>query len=270
MKLDASRIEIHAEAADAYRRLTSVRQRTLVAPEDDMWATFADMAEPYGLTIGTQLVGRFSVDDDHQLHGFHLSDDLEGAAADVFDRVLDELKITATIASTVDPTLLALCLNRGGATRPVALMYDLTTDPENDDTLAVRLASNADHTAAVAFYRNETESPEAFLTPFLAERIDLHELYLVEADGMITATGECRTDLRAPGNAHLGLVVGSELRGQGTGGRLMRTLTKICKDHHLTPRCSTEPANLAAQSVIRRAGFRNRHQVFRIDAPRIH
>jgi hypothetical protein len=44
----------------------------------------------------------------------------------------------------------------------------------------------------------------------------------------------------------------------------MRTLTEICKDHHLTPRCSTEPINLAAQTVIRRAGFRTRHQVFKI------
>ncbi len=37
-------------------------------------------------------------------------------------------------------------------------------------------------------------SPEAFLTPFLAERIDRHELDVVEADGKIEATGECRVD----------------------------------------------------------------------------
>ena len=266
MKLDSARIEIHAGAADAYRQLTAQRQRTLVAPEDDMWATFADMAEPHALTIDAQLVGRFSVDDDRQLHGFHLSDDLEDAAADVFDRVVDELKITAVMTSTVDPTFLALGLTRGGAARPVALMYDLTTDPQSDDTVAVRLATSADHAAAVAFYRAETGSPEAFLTSFLTERIDLHELYLVETDGKITATGECRADHRTPGNAHLGLVVDSEHRGQGTGSRLMHTLTKISQDHDLTPRCSTEPTNPAAQSVIRRAGFRNRHQIFQIAA----
>ena len=46
----------------------------------------------------------------------------------------------------------------------------------------------------------------------------------------------------------------------------MHTLTEICKDHDLTPRCSTEPTNLAAQTVIRRAGFRTRHQIFKVSA----
>lgn len=72
MKLDPATIVINAGAADAYRRLGAERQRTLVAPEDDTWATFADMAEPHALTVGKQLVGRFSVDDDNQLHGFYV------------------------------------------------------------------------------------------------------------------------------------------------------------------------------------------------------
>lgn len=39
-----------------------------------MWATFAYMAEPHVPTVGTQLVGRSSVDDDNQLHGFYVRD----------------------------------------------------------------------------------------------------------------------------------------------------------------------------------------------------
>ncbi len=44
----------------------------------------------------------------------------------------------------------------------------------------------------------------------------------------------------------------------------MYTLTEICQDQDMTPRCSTEPTNTAAQTVIRRAGFRTRHQIFKI------
>ena len=266
MKLDPATIMINAEAADAYRRLGAERQRTLVAPEDDMWATFADMAEPHTLTVGTQLVGRFSVDDDNQLHGFYVRDDFEEYAAELLVHVVDDMDITAAIASTVDPAFLSLSLAAGGPADPVALMYGHIARPVSDETVDVRLAASADHPAAVAFYRAETGSPEVFLEPFLAERIELHELYLVEADGRIAATGECRADQRAPGNAHLGLVVGSELRGRGVGSRLMHTLTEICRDHGVTPRCSTEPTNLAAQTVIRRAGFRTRHQIFRFSA----
>lgn len=264
MKRDPIGIEINARAADAYQRLGAARRRTLVAPEDDMWATFADMAEPHALTLGTQLVGRFSVDEEDQLHGFYICDGFEESATELFTRVVDDMNISAAMASTVDPGFLSLGLTAGGAAHPVALMYDHVARPHRDETVDVRLATRADHSAAVAFNRAEDGSPEAFLTPYLAERIDGRELYLVEADGNIEAIGECRTDNRAPGNAHLGLVVGAELRGQGLGSRLMNTLTEICKDRDLTPRCSTEPTNIAAQRVIRRAGFRTRHQVFRV------
>ena len=74
MKSERIGVEINAHAADAYQRLSRERQRTLVAPEDDMWATFADIAEPHSLTLGAHLVGRFSVDENNQLHGFYISD----------------------------------------------------------------------------------------------------------------------------------------------------------------------------------------------------
>lgn len=265
MKLELARIGINTRDPDAYRQLTPQRQRTLAAPEDDMWATFADMATPHSLTLGTRLVGRFSVDEDGQLHGFYVGDEFEEIAPELFVRVVNELNISAAMASTVDPRFLSLSLAAGGAARPVAVMYDHIAPPERDETVEVRLATSADHVAAVAFYRSETGSPEAFLTSYLAERIELRELYLVEADRAIAAVGECRVDSRAPGNAHLGLVVGTERRGQGLGGRLMHTLAEICRGHGMAPRCSTEPSNKAAQAVIRRAGFRNRHHTFAVD-----
>jgi predicted GNAT family acetyltransferase len=143
-------------------------------------------------------------------------------------------------------------------------MYEHTAPPVPGETVDVRRADRVDLSPAVAFYQAGTDSQPRFLTSFLAERIDRQELYLVEADGKIVATGECRADDRAPGNAHLGLVVGSELRGQGIGSRLMHTLTEICKGEDREPRCSTEPTNIAAQRVIRRAGYRSRHNVFEI------
>ena len=229
-----------------------------------MWATFADRAEPYALMLGAKLMGRFSVDVESQLHGFYISEEFEAVAAELFARVVDEMNISAAMASTVDPKFLSLSLAAGGVAQPVALMYEHIARTESDETVDVRLAASADHSAAVGFYQAESGSSEPFLTPYLTERIDHHELYLVEADGKIVATGECRADNRAPGNAHLGLVVGSELRNQGIGSRLMHTLTEICKEQDMTPLCSTEPTNTAAQRVIRRAGYRSRHKVFKV------
>ncbi len=86
--IDPASIEIDDKAADAYQQLGAERQRTLVAPEDDMWATFADLAEPHSLTLGTQLVGRFSVDDDKQLHGFYIIDGFRGVSDRLFVHVV--------------------------------------------------------------------------------------------------------------------------------------------------------------------------------------
>ncbi len=264
MKQKTQEFEIHRSAADAYEQLAEERQRTLAGPEDDMWAAFADRAEPHALKLGAKLVGRFSVDPERQLHGFYISEDFEAMAAELLARVVDEMNISAAMASTVDPKFLSLSLAAGGVAQPVALMYEHTGRTESDETVDVRLAASTDHSAAVGFYQAENGSSEPFLTPFVAERINHHELYVVEARGKIVATGECRADNRAPGNAHLGLVVGSELRNQGIGSRLMHTLTEICREQDMTPLCSTEPSNTAAKRVIRRAGYRSRHQVFKI------
>ncbi|CAN5603121.1 hypothetical protein BH11ACT8_BH11ACT8_11920 [soil metagenome] len=264
MKPEPRNVEISADAAPAYEQLREARRQTLVAPEDDMWAAFADLAAPHALTLGAQLVGRFSVDEERRLHGFYVGDDFEAMAPALLAHVVEELGVSAAMASTVDPLFLARALAAGGPTRPVALIYDHVARPETEETLNVRLAVGADHAAAVAFCAGATGAPESFLVPYTAERIDLHELLLVEDAGAIVATGECRVDRRAPGHAHLGLVIGAEVRGQGLGSRLLHTLTGLCVEQGLTPRCSTEPTNLAAQRAIRRAGFRVRHQVLRV------
>ncbi len=263
----ATDAEIRVDTSGAYERLRDARHRTLVAPEDDMWATFADLAQPYALTLGGRLVGRFSVDEDRQVHAFHVGADHEGVAGELFAHVVDQLDLRAAMASTVDPIFLSLALTAGGVAAPVALMYEHVAGPSSDEPAEVRLATPEDHTAAVAFARAADGSPEGFAGPYLARRIDLGELYLVEEAGRIIATGECRVDTRSPGNAHLGLVVEPDLRSRGLGTRLMQTLTRVCLDLALMPLCSTEPGNVAAQAVIRRAGFRRRHGVFRVHLP---
>ena len=230
-----------------------------------MWATFADLAEPHSLTYDGRLAGRFSIDDEGRLHGFFVTDDFESEAAALLAHVVTELKVPTVMASTVDPVFLSLALDAGGSAEPVALIYHHVATSEVTELVDVRVAGAADHSAAVAFSRAETGAPDSFLSPYLAQRIELGELYLVEAGGEIVASGECRVDSRTPGNAHLGFVVATAQRGQGLGARLMHTLTELSLAQDLTPLCSTEPTNLAAQKAIRRAGFRARHRVFGVE-----
>ena len=260
MKRDTTPVEINKAAADDYEQLRAERHRTLVAPEDDMWATFADLAEPHSLTYDGRLAGRFSIDEEGRLHGFYVTDDFESEAAALLAHVVTELNVPTAMASTVDPVFLSLALD-GGSAEPVALIYHHVATSEVTESVDVRVAAGSDHAAAVAFSR----APDSFLLPYLAQRIELGELYLVEADGEIVASGECRVDTRTAGNAHLGFVVAAAQRGQGLGARLMHTLTDLSLAQDLTPLCSTEPTNLAAQKAIRRGGFRVRHRVFGVE-----
>ncbi|WP_080636011.1 GNAT family N-acetyltransferase [Salinispora mooreana] len=260
-----ARVTLQNASHSACAGLRSERQQNLLGPEDDMWATFADMAEPYEILIDGHIVGCCSIDDDNQLHAFHVSHDYQEVASEVLAHVIDTKKISAAVASTVDPAFLSLSLTTGGKADPVALMYTLIAPTAQRESVAVRPASRADHCAAVEFYQAEIGLPRDFLERFLAERVDRGELYLVEGvAGEIAATGECRVDPRSPGHAHLGLVVGAHHRGRRMGSRLMHTLTELSRARGLTPLCSTEPANIPAQRVIHRAGFRCLHRVFRI------
>lgn len=258
-------IAIRRSARDVYDELRVERLQTLVGPEDDMWATLADLGEPCALVVGEEIAGCCSVDDEHQLRLLHVRDEFEELAAPLFTHVVDQMAVVAALPCTVDPLFLALSLGAGGRAELVALMFEQVAEPENRTLADVRLATPADHAAAVAFDMAATDSSEVFLEPFLAERIDRDELYLVGTGGEIIASGEVRVDRRSPSHAHLGIVVRSDLRRQGVGTQLLCTLVGISRTIGMIPLCSTEPSNVAAQRAIRRAGFRTRHHVFRVD-----
>jgi GNAT superfamily N-acetyltransferase len=144
------------------------------------------------------------------------------------------------------------------------MMFQHMLEPAGTALSDLRLALAADHSSATAFVEAATGCPSSFAEPYLAERIEREELFLYEERGEILASGECRTDQRQSGYAHLGLVVGQSRRNKGLGSRLMHALVLECRRRNMKPLCSTEPANLAARRVIHKAGFCARHRVFRV------
>lgn len=264
MGLGQVTIDIRADPDETLEQFRSERRERLVAPEDDMWAQLAEDATPYSLVVDGQPAGFCTVDDERQLRSFHLADEFEGIASEVFAGVLDTTDATAALPSTIDPRFLTLCLAAGGAARPVSLLYEHAAEPTSTPA-EMRMAHADDHAAVVAFDHDQTESPFDFLEPYLGERIERQELILLMDDhGTIAATGECRTDTRAPGHAHLGLIVRLGERERGVGRRVMSALVHLARDRGFSPLCSTDPDNVAAQHVIRHAGFRLCHSVLRV------
>ncbi|MGI9596859.1 MAG: GNAT family N-acetyltransferase [Acidimicrobiales bacterium] len=252
----------------AYRDLRTEYHRTLVAPLDDMWASFADRAEPLAIQLDGEVVGCASIDDDRRLQHFFVRTELDGDGDDLASRcfraVVDDRGVGAVMASTVDPGFLSIGLSHCDVEEPVALMYRHEVKSEGGLLPDLQPAGDADQGPAVEFMADGTGDADPWLEGYLAERIERGELLLHRVEGRIVGVGERRLDTRFPGFAHLGMVVGESHRGRGIGALILNTLVDLCDRESLTPLCSTEPGNSAARIVIHRAGFRSRHRVFRL------
>jgi GNAT superfamily N-acetyltransferase len=263
--MNPSNVKFHSDAAAVYRKLQPEYLASLVAPPDDMWAAFADMAEPYAVMVEDEAVGFAAVNAERELLAFHVGVPWEHQADDLFQLLVERLGLVAALASTVDPGFLSVSLT--AATGPVevkAILYHHRLEPEGEALMGLRLAMAADHEASVAFAEGAIGAPRSFLEPYLGERIEKGELFLHEAGGVLHATGECRLDSRVRGFAHVGMIVGREQRRQGVGTAMLHALVLESRKRALEPVCSTEPGNLGARRSIHRAGFRPRHRVFRV------
>lgn len=266
-------MEIRAGADEVYFGLQDAYHGTLIAPRDDMWATFADGSSHYELRIGGETAGCCSVNEERELHFFFLHPRFQ-SRGDIFGTLIERLEPVAALPSTIDPGFLSLSLDAGHSPVSKGLMYEHMLEPEGTALAGLHLAKAADHKATVAFAEAATGGPRSFLEPYFAEHIEKGHILLHRAGGEILASGECRTDPRRYPTlegrhktiyAHLGLIVGESLRGQGLGSRLMHALVVECRRRGMEPLCSTEPQNQAAQRVIHKAGFRSRHQVIRVE-----
>lgn len=241
-------------------------RRTLVAPMDDMWEAFAEMAHSFTMLRGGEPIGFFTVNDEGELYRFHVRSALEHQTGAFFRYVLTERSISAALPATLDPAFTSLSMELAQGVEVKALLFQLVADPEpvRAPLATIRRAEKPDFEASVAFERAAIGAPLGFLRPYLTTRIDAGELLLHEVDGMIVGVGELRRDGTNPGYAHLGVVVGETQRGQGLGSAIMRYLVEEAERHQLKPLCSTEPTNPAARRIIERAGLRARHRVLRV------
>jgi GNAT superfamily N-acetyltransferase len=253
-------------AGDAARtHLIGEYASTLALPPDDMWAAFADQADHVALFDGDDLVGFAAIDSDGELHRCFLRSGHEQLGSSMIDLITVQRPVTSMIAATTDPIALTTLLPRARSITPVAMLYHHETAPTSEVVEGLRPANEADHANAVSFVADSTGGPLAFVEWYVNERIDRRELFLHEIDGEIAGVGERRVAQLGLGHAHLGIVVGHAHRNRGLGGALMNTLVDMCGHEHLTPLCSTEPDNVAAQRVILQAGFRSRHSIFRLE-----
>lgn len=256
------KLEIVADAS-RYASLESTYQQSLVVPLDDMYASFADRAAHHVLLVDGDVAGRCAVDDNCELQHFFVASEHAGLADVLFSEAVNRLGVRTAVACTADVGVLAVGLTAATASEVIALMYRLAAPPTTSPQATLVPVASADQEAAIVFMRDQLQQEETFLRWYAVERIQKGELFLVEHEGQLAGIAEYRHDPRAPGHAHLGLIVDPAQRGRGVGESIMVALVALCDQTGVVPLCSTELTNTAARHVIRRAGFRPDHRVFR-------
>lgn len=238
---------------------------TLALPPDDMWWAFAQRADPVALYDGQERIGFAAIDGDGELHRFFVRSGHEQRGAALVDLIDEQRSVVSMIAATTDPVALTALLPLARSHIAVAMLYHHETEPADVVLDEFVLATNGDHGRVLSFVADSTGGPQAFLDGYVRERIERKELFLHHAGGELAGIGERRFAEPGAGHAHLGIIVGQAHRSRGLGGALMNTLVRMCEREQLTPLCSTEPDNVAAQRLIHRAGFRSRHTIFRME-----
>ncbi len=237
----------------------------LVAPLDDMWASFAEDAKPFTLRLGGEVAGSGCVDDEGRLLRFFVRDPALHASRALLQLAVERLEVGALLVFTQDPRALGVALELARGVEVHSLVFAHLRPPAVEALERTVVAMEEHLESAIAFHEAATGAPREFLEGYDRERIQRGELVLSLEDERILCAGELRRDASQPGVAQLGVVVAPEARGRGIASRMLTLLAARARAEGDTPVCSTEADNVAARKAIERAGFRALHRLLEID-----
>lgn len=114
----------------------------------------------------------------------------------------------------------------------------------------------------VQFAATNIGAPEQWLSGYYGRLIERNELWGYWLNNTLLATGECRLfDEFQTQYADLGMIVAQSERGKGIATQVLQYLVHEAQSKGLTPICSTENNNIAAQKAIGKAGMRSSNRI---------
>jgi GNAT superfamily N-acetyltransferase len=233
--------------------------RTLPAPLDGMWESVAiSHATFWEIQDQGQHIGYFCIDPDHYLLRFHLWENHQSQAQEIFRWVLSTHTIRHAITSTREPLYFSLCLDMQASIVPHSYLFRDHRHVERSSCLSgstFRKAKKREFSDIAHFYSANIEGPGDWIEAFLHERFKHEELFVLYDQHTLAATGECIPSQKQPPYADLGMIVAQAYRGRGLGSFMLVQLKKHCYEVGWKPICSCAADNHASKKAIEKAGF---------------
>src|SRR5258708_1376995 len=245
--------------SDIIQQLRSDYLHACVAPMDGMWedaiishATFWEIQDQ------ERHAGHFCLDSNNYLLRFHLLEDYQAQAQEIFRWIVSVYGIQYAITSTIEPLYFSLCLD---VQKSIALQSYLFRDHRrlalsSDLSNSIfRKAEKRELDDITRFYRENTEGSGEWIEAFVHERLAGEELFVWYNQQTLVATGECIPSQRQLPYADLGMVVAQSYRGRGLGSSILLQLKERCYEACWKPICSCYVNNYDSKKAIEKAGF---------------
>lgn len=255
-------------SVDHVRGLRAAYLSQLASPLDGMWESFADFSDHYAIERDNQTIGYCIINSDQKLLQFHVDQSYEPRP--IFEDILSQLKVIGAVVATNQPQYLSLCLERQQSVAVNAITYvacddrKIEIDPFPAQT-EFKLVGIPDLDIAVDFAAVTLGANIDWLRGYYSERIDGKELFGLWKGRKLLAVGECRPSETQQPFADLGVVVSQEYRQQGLATYILRSLVRHCEEQGLSPICSTENGNIAAQKAIEKSGLISANRILDIE-----
>ena len=240
---------------------------SFIAPLDGMWeALYIANASNYLIVNNGCEIGFCCIDQGRSLNQLFLIKSHCFLMSSVVECLIQSGLVISAHLSSIEPILFNSCLSFSKSTEANTINYTFSSEQKKnviENQLDLRKASIEDLTNIKSFFKTEIGFDDSF--GYTDNLINRGEIYVVEEDNEIIATGECRLSNTQLKYADVGMVVKQGSRKKGVGTNVLSELVKIAHENNRIPICSTTVVNIASQKAIESAGFYNSHTIFKIE-----
>jgi RimJ/RimL family protein N-acetyltransferase len=235
---------------------------------DGMWESVVISAAAFWeIQDHGRYIGHFCLDSHNYLLRFHLLEEYQTQAQEIFRQITSTYEIQCALVSTIEPLYFSLCLDVQKSIAPQSYLFRDYRRVELSATLSnstFRKAEMSELDEIVRFYHENAEGPGAWIEPFVHKRLARSELFVWYHQQTLVATGECIPSQLQPPYADLGMIVAQSYRGRGLGSSVLIRLKEYCYEASRKPICSCAVDNHASKKAIEKAGFLSEQRIVKM------